>query len=49
VTFDLSHANLMINNDILIKTTQIFMYFNYSLKLVRQELKYKKRSGGSIY
>jgi len=24
----------MINNDILVKNTQIFIYFNYSLKLV---------------
>jgi len=34
VTFGLSHVNLMINKDILVKNTQIFIYFNYSLKLV---------------
>jgi len=34
VTFGLSYVNLMINKDILVKNTQIFIYFNYSLKLV---------------
>jgi len=34
VTFGLSHVNLMINKNILIKDTKIFIYFNYSLKLV---------------
>jgi len=34
MTFGLSHVNLMINKDILVKNIQIFIYFKYSLKLV---------------
>jgi len=34
VTFDLSHVNLIINKDILVKNIQIFICFNYSLRFV---------------
>jgi len=34
VTFNLSHMNLFLNNDILVQNLQIFLCFNYSLRLV---------------
>jgi len=48
VTFGLSHVNLMINKDILVKNTQIFIYFNYSLKLMLRA-KTSKKNGGSYF
>jgi len=45
VTIDLSCVTLIINKDFLVKNIQIFIYFNYSLRLVSRvkTSKYKKR------